>query len=273
MARWMQRVEQALRKTVLKHIDPERTERAMENALMIGLSRQLTLRREMDITANNIANANTPGFHVESLLLRSEAAPTATSQDGPGDLQYVDAWGIGRDFREGTLEFTGRQLDVALEGDGFFQVEAANGDALYTRDGRFTIDGEGRLAASDGALVLDDLGAPILIDPAQGPVMISEDGALVQNNAEIARLAIYTFENLGALSKTGSGRYAASEDAPADLAADFQLRQGYVESSNVQPILELTRMIETMRAYESVSRFISQGEELSRKAIERLGRV
>jgi flagellar basal-body rod protein FlgF len=245
----------------------------MENALMIGLSRQLTLRREMDITANNIANANTPGFHVESQLLRSRPAPTATSQDGPADLQYVDAWGIGRDFRAGTLDFSGRALDVALEGDGFFQVEGPDGQALYTRDGRFNVDGEGRLAAADGALVLDETGLPILIDPAQGDVMITEDGAMVQNDAEIGRLAVYQFEDRGALTKTGSGRYAATEDAPADIATDFQIRQGYVESSNVQPILELTRMIETMRAYESVSRFISQSEELSRKALERLGRV
>ncbi|WP_421791090.1 flagellar hook-basal body complex protein [Hyphobacterium sp.] len=245
----------------------------MDNALMIGLSRQLTLRREMDIVANNIANASTPGFHVESLLMRAEPAPTAEAQDGPSDLQYVDAYGVGRDFSEGSLDFTGRSLDVALEGDGFFQVEAANGDALYTRDGRFRIDNEGRLAASDGALVLDDLGAPILIDPAQGQVRITEDGALVQNNAEIARLGVYRFENLAALQKSGASRYTTMEDNPAEIATEIAFRQGYVETSNVQPILELTRMIETMRAYSSVSRFLSQGEELSRKAIERLGRV
>jgi flagellar basal-body rod protein FlgF len=244
----------------------------MDNALMIGLSRQLTLRREMEITANNIANANTPGFHVESLLMRSEEADTASSQDGPRALQYVDAWGIGRDFREGSLDFTGRTLDVALEGDGFFQIEGDDGEALYTRDGRFRLDGEGRLTVADGAPVLDDLGAPILIDGAQGEIMITEDGALVQNNAEIARLAVYRFEDRSLLEKTGNGRYTAGE-AQADIAADAVIRQGYVESSNVQPILELTRMIETMRAYESVSRFLSQGEELSRKAIERLGRA
>lgn len=244
----------------------------MDNALMIGLSRQLTLRREMDITANNIANANTPGFHVESLLLRSQDAPTAQSQDGPQDLQYVDAWGIGRDFREGTLDFTGRPLDVALEGNGFFQVEGRNGEALYTRDGRFRIDQEGRLSAADGAPVLDDLGAPILIDANQGEVMITEDGSLVQNNAQIARLGVYVFEDRAALEKSGNGRYLAG-DAQADIATEYAVRQGYVETSNVQPILELTRMIETMRAYESVSRFLSQGEELSRKAIERLGRA
>lgn len=245
----------------------------MDNALMIGLSRQLTLRREMDIVANNIANASTPGFHVENLLLRNQAAPTAEARDGPQDLQYVDAWGVGRDFSQGSLDFTGRPLDVALEGDGFFQIEGADGEALYTRDGRFRVDNEGRLAASDGALVLDDLGAPILIDPAQGAAMITEDGAVVQNNAEVARLGIYRFENLAALEKSGSSRYAASEDNPAEIATEIAIRQGYVETSNVQPILELTRMIETMRAYSSVSRFLSQGEELSRKAIERLGRV
>ncbi|WP_421787299.1 flagellar basal-body rod protein FlgF [Hyphobacterium sp.] len=244
----------------------------MDNALMIGLSRQLTLRREMEITANNIANANTPGFHVETLLMRSQNADTARAQDGPQQLQYVDAWGVGRDFREGPLDFTGRPLDVALEGDGFFQIEGADGEALYTRDGRFRLDSEGRLSSADGAPVLDDLGAPILIEAALGEVMITEDGALVQNNAEIARLGVYRFDDLALLEKSGNGRYAAGE-AQADIAADATVRQGYVETSNVQPILELTRMIETMRAYESVSRFLSQGEEANRKAIERLGRA
>lgn len=244
----------------------------MENAFMIGLSRQLTLRRQMDVLANNIANANTPGFQSEMLLLEADPASRARSQDGPQRLQYVADWGVGRDFRPGEMEFTGRPLDVAVEGNGFFAVETENGDLRYTRDGRFHTDAEGMLVSSSGAPVLDDGGAPILIDPAQGSVEIRSTGSIVQNGAEIARLGLYSFEDRSALQKLGNGLYAAPDGVDADLS-DAVVRQGYFEQSNTQPIIELTRMIETMRAYESVSKVLSQGEELSRKAVERLGRT
>tara|TARA_R110002073_G_scaffold117697_9_gene256356 strand:+ start:737 stop:1471 length:735 start_codon:yes stop_codon:yes gene_type:complete len=244
----------------------------MDNALMIGLSRQLTLRRAMDVTANNIANANTPGFKVESLLLRNQPVNRAETQDGPNQLQFVENWGVGRDFGQGRMDYTGRPLDLAFEGEGFFAVETANGDLRYTRDGRFRLDQEGRLAAVDGALVLDESGAPILLEPGGGDITV-QGGALVQNGAEIARLGAYTFEDLGALQKTGDGRYTAPDDIDADIATEVNIHQGYVETSNVQQVMELTRMMETMRAYQSVSRFIQQGEELDRKAIERLGKV
>ncbi|MEE2567053.1 flagellar hook-basal body complex protein [Hyphobacterium marinum] len=244
----------------------------MDNALMIGLSRQLTLRRAMDVTANNIANANTPGFKVESLLLQNQPARRAESQDGPRDLQFVENWGVARDFGQGRLEYTGRPLDLAFEGEGFFAVETEGGDLRYTRDGRFRLDQEGRLAATDGSLVLDEGGAPILLEPGGGHITV-QGGAILQDGNEVARLGAYTFENLGALEKTGDGRYRAPEGVDADLAEEININQGYVESSNVQQVLELTRMMETMRAYQSVSRFIQQGEELDRKAIERLGRV
>lgn len=244
----------------------------MENALMIGLSRQLTLRRAMDVTANNIANANTPGFKVESLLLQNQPANRAQAQDGPRQLQFVENWGVARDFRQGQLEYTGRPLDLAFEGEGFFAVETANGDLRYTRDGRFRLDQEGRLAATDGSLVLDETGMPILLEPGGGPITV-QGGAMIQDGNEVARIGAYTFEDLGALQKTGDGRYLAPEGVDADIAETININQGYVETSNVQQVLELTRMMETMRAYQSVSRFIQQGEELDRKAIERLGKV
>ena len=108
----------------------------MDNAIMIGLTRQMTLRRDMDVIANNIANANTAGFKVESLLLENQPARTAEHADGPAELQYVNTWGMGRDFSQGEMEFTGRQFDLAVEGEGFFAVDA-NGTEQYTRDGRF----------------------------------------------------------------------------------------------------------------------------------------
>ena len=244
----------------------------MENALMIGLSRQLTLRRAMDVTANNIANANTPGFKVESLLLRDQPAQRAESQDGPSQLRYVENWGIGRDFGQGQMEYTGRPLDLAFDGEGFFAVETEGGSLRYTRDGRFRMDQEGRLATTDGSLVLDESGSPILLQPGGGNITV-QGGAMLQDGREVARIGAYTFEDLGALEKTGDGRYLAPDGVDADISTEINIQQGYVETSNVQQVLELTRMMATMRAYQSVSRFIQQGEELNRKAIERLGKV
>lgn len=249
----------------------------MDNAMMIGLSRQMTLRRSMDVVANNIANANTAGFKVESLLLENRAAPTAQHTDGPSDVQFVNTWGMARDFRQGELAFTGREFDLSIEGEGFFAVEV-NGTEQYTRDGRFRLDGNGQLVAADGAPVLDaDTRGPILIDAALGNIEIVNGGALVQNGQQIGRVGVFEIENRAEMSKQGNGRYTIPpvEDLADEPLAmlDPTVRQGFVEQSNVQSILELTDMMSVMRSYQSVSKFLEQAEDLSKRAIERLGRI
>ncbi|WP_026353736.1 flagellar basal-body rod protein FlgF [Woodsholea maritima] len=246
----------------------------MDNAMLIGLSRQITLRRAMDITANNIANANTTGFKAEQILLEENPYTPARHQDGPRRLQYNDEWGVGRDFSQGPLTPTGRPLDFALEGEGFFTIETDAG-VRYTRDGAFTLNAQGELVASDGARVLDEGGSPILLDPEGGPISVTVDGELAQNNAPIARLGVVTFEDLGVLEKVGSNRLRLPEGEGAEPQpmTDTKILQGMTESSNVQPIMELTRMMEVSRAYQSVTRMIQQTDELNRRAIERLGRA
>ena len=249
----------------------------MDNTLMIGLSRQMALRQAMDVVANNIANANTAGFKVESLLLENASAPTAEQADGPSDLQFVDVWGMGRDFRQGELERTGRSLDVAIEGDGFFAVDV-NGSEQYTRDGRFRLDATGQLVAGDGAPVLDgDTRAPIMLDPSAREVRITDGGAIMQDGIQAGRIGVFEITNLAGLSKQGNGRYIQSADPdgqnPPDAMLDPVVAQGFVEASNVQSVIELTDMMTIMRSYESVSKFIQQAEDLNRRAIERLGQV
>lgn len=248
----------------------------MDNALMIGLSRQMTLRQSMDIVANNIANANTAGFKVESLLLENAPAPTAEHQDGPGDINFVDIWGMGRDFRQGELEFTGRTFDLAIEGEGFFGVESANGEE-YTRDGRFHIDDLGQLVARDGAPILDaDTRGPIILNPAAEEVRIVDGGRIIEDGVEVGRIGVFLIENRGDLSKEGNGRYTLPEMAPEDLplaAFEASVQQGYVEASNVQTVIQLTDMMAITRAYESVSKFLSDTHDLNRKALERLGKA
>jgi len=249
----------------------------MDNAMMIGLTRQMTLRRSMDVVANNIANANTAGFKVESLLLESTPAQTAEHSDGPNQLQYVDAWGMGRDFRQGDLQYTGRSLDLAIEGDGFFAVEN-NGQEQYTRDGRFRMDETGQLVSSDGSPVLSaDTHAPIILDPNISDIQIVDGGAVMQNGAEVDRIGVFNIPNLSELSKQGNGRYSlettGDEIALPEAVINADVQQGYTEDSNVQSVLELTNMMTIMRSYESVSKFLKQAEDLNRRAIERLGKV
>ncbi|WP_417470045.1 flagellar hook-basal body complex protein [Maricaulis sp.] len=249
----------------------------MDNALMIGLSRQMALRQAMDVVANNIANANTAGFKVESLLVENIAAPTAEQADGPTDLQYVDVWGMGRDFRQGALQATGRTFDVAIEGEGFFAVEV-NGAEQYSRDGRFHLDNNGQLAAHDGAPVLDAASrSPIMLNPSATSTTITEGGAIMQDGVEVARLGVFEVANLAGLSKQGSGRYVQTDNADGrntpEAAFAPTVRQGFVEASNVQPVVEMTDMMTVMRSYQSVSKFIEQTEDINRRAIERLGKV
>lgn len=243
----------------------------MDNLMLIGLARQQTLRQAMDVSANNIANASTSGFKVERMMLEANSDNRARHADGPDRVAYVDTWAMGRDFSQGALSQTGRPLDLALEGEGFFTLETDAGQR-FTRDGRFTLGTDGALSAADGARVLDEAGEPIFLDPGAGPITISSTGDIAQGGAPIARLGVARFEQPGLLTKTGDNRYTAPENAEQVFEELGQVRQGYSEASNVRAITEITRMMEVSRAYASVTKMIRDADELSRKAIDRLGR-
>lgn len=244
----------------------------MENGLYVAVSRQLTLRRELDIVADNIANATTTGFKAERLGLAADPAPRATHMDGPRIATFVEDWALLRDFRQGPIEKTARPLDVAIDGEGLFAVQTGDGVA-YARDGRFARNPDGQLVTQAGHPVLDDANQPISLDDA-GPIDITPEGEIFSGGQQVARLGIYTFENLGDLSRVGEGLLMPADTAQALPAApETTVLQGAVEGSNVTPVLEITRMIQISRAYESISRMLSNAEDLSRRTIERLGRV
>jgi flagellar basal-body rod protein FlgF len=244
----------------------------VENAAYIGLSRQMTLRRELDIVANNIANADTTAFKVEQLLVGDEVGARARNHAVPGGAHFVLDHGVGRDFGQGSLEQTGRPLDFAIEAQGaFFRVSDAAGEG-FTRDGAFTLDPEGRLVTQGGARVQGD-GGDILLDPALGAVSVGADGTISQDGEVAGRLAVVRFDTLAVLEKGGDGLFRnRSNVQPAD-APDAQVRQGMLEASNVYPIVEITNLIEISRAYESVTRMVENANDLSRRSVERLGRV
>ena len=243
----------------------------MENAAYIGLSRQMTLRRELDIVANNIANANTTGFKVEQLLVGTEVGARARNDSIKPGASFVLDNGVGRDFGQGALQQTGRSLDFGIEGEGaFFTVNDGTADA-YTRDGAFTLDPTGKLVTKAGLAVQGD-GGDIILDPALGAAVIGEDGTISQNGALVGKLTLARFETLGALSKDGDGLYRNRSNSTPIEATGAKISQGSLEASNVNPLTEITSMIEISRAYEQATRMIENVNDLSKRAVERLGR-
>ena len=244
----------------------------MENAAYVGLSRQMTLRRELDIVANNIANADTTGFKVEQLMVGTEVGERARNAFVRPGVSFVLDNGVGRDFSQGALSQTGRNLDFGIEGEGaFFTLRDGAGEA-YTRDGAFTLDPEGRLVTQQGAAVLGD-GGEIILDTTKGEPSVGADGTITQEGQIVGRLSVVRFDTLAALEKGGDGLYRNASNSTPLEATDARVRQGMLEGSNVNPILEITNLIEIQRAYESVTRMIEQNNDLSRRSVERLGRV
>lgn len=243
--------------------------RPMDNSFMVGLSAQQVLRQRMDATANNLANMTTAGFKVEHVVSRELSEKPANASDLPNDISFTDAWMLQRDFAPGPLERTGNPLDFALEGEGFFAVQTAGGEA-FTRDGRFGLDDQGRIVTRTGDPVLGD-GGPITLNPDGGPISVSQEGSISQDGVVVGTLRVSTFDTPGALEKIGANMWRATDEAPRAMTG--KIAAGFVEGSNVNAIQELTDMIEISRAYTSVAKMLSQSDELRGTSIEKLARV
>jgi flagellar basal-body rod protein FlgF len=244
----------------------------MDNTLYVGLSRQINLQRELDIVANNLANVDTAGFKFETLMEKTNPAYPARTVGAPGPVKFVLGDGVGRDFSQGGLRQTGAPFDLAIDGDAFFAVSTPDGDR-YTRDGRFRLNDQGKLVTQDGAPVQGDGGGDITIDPEKGPVLIAADGTVSQGDERVGKIGLVRFDNRSVLEKSGDNLFRNTANAAPAPAPDAQVRQGMLESSNVKSIVEVTRLIELSRAYERTSKMMDSAADLSRRSVERMGRV
>jgi len=244
----------------------------MENALLIGLSRQTALLRQMDIIANNLANSETAGYKGEKPLFEeylSKNARVSGLAGTSGRVSMVQDRGLLRDFSEGGMVSTGSPLDVAINGKGWFVVDTPAGER-YTRNGKFTRNEEGILVTGSGNPVLGT-GGTISIAADEVNITIAADGSVSTSAGEKGKLSIVVFDNENLLKKQGESLFSAEEAAiPAE---NVRILQGVIERSNVQPILELTEMIKVMRAYISTSKLNEKLDELKRRGIEQLGTV
>ncbi len=244
----------------------------MDNAIYVSLSRQMLLQQELDITANNLANVDTVGFKFEDMLATADpVTPPAAGAVGSTPVTFVNSNGVARDYTQGSFTQTGSPLDVAIDGKGFFEIATAS-CPRYTRDGRFKLDPTGKLVTQDGDAVQSG-GADIQLDPTKGPVAISPNGLISQSGQQVGKLQVVTFDSLAALSKDGSNLYRNDSNLTPTPATSAQLRQGMLENSNVQPVVQITRLIEISRAYDAISSMLSDTANLSNTAVQKLGAV
>ncbi len=243
----------------------------MDNAIYVGLSRQMLLQRELDIVANNLANVDTTGFKFESMLSNTDEVTTPTPGQAPTPVDFVAAAGVARDYTQGPLTQTGSTLDVAIDGKGFFTISTASGPR-YTRDGRFKLDPTGRLVTMGGDPVQGD-GGDIVLDPKKGQVSIAANGDISQNGQAVGKLSVVTFDSLAALSKDGGNQFRNDSNLTPTPSTTAELKQGMLEGSNVQPVTQITRLIEINRAYDAIASMMASTSQLSNTAVQRLGAV
>lgn len=243
----------------------------MENTLLIGLSRQVALARELDVIANNMANVSTNGFKARSTMFREYLMERASAEEFPRPdrrLSYVIDAGTPLDLSAGAMQQTGNPLEVALRGDGFLAVETPGGER-YTRNGALQIDNQGRLVTSDGWPVLGD-GGPIVLDPEEAGVTIAADGTISSDQGDRGRLRLVRFEDARALRNEGANVFA-SDEAPLPAFETTRVQSGMIERSNVNAVLEMTRLMDVSRAYTSVANTLQRLAEMQRTTIQRLG--
>ncbi len=247
----------------------------MENTLLVGLSRQVALRRELDVVANNLANIGTAGFKGQDMVFREYLMPVASAETFPRGsdrrLSYVEDRSTWQNFKSGPVLTTGNQLDVAIAGDAFFAVETPNG-VRYTRNGQFQLDAQGRLVTNEGFPILGN-GGQIQFADEETDITIGNDGTISTAEGPRGRLLLTQFDNNQQLVSEGSSFFRA--DIPGRELAPGEVRtvQYAVEKSNVEPIVETTRLIELSRSYQSLAQMMQRGDELRRSAIERLADV
>ena len=245
----------------------------MENAFLVGLSQQMASNRAMEVIANNLSNLGTPAFKREEVQFEQYVVPVqATEAEGGGkvNVSFVLDRGVIRDLSKGRVEQTGSLLDLAIDGPGYFVLQTPQGER-YTRNGHFRFDEQGQVVSDDGYALQSDGGA-ITLQPQEGDLRVGGDGSLSSDLQVLGKLRIVNFANERALKKTGNSLYDAAGQAP-DTIASPRVRQGMIEKSNVEPVLEIARMIDVMRAYQASADLTKSGEDLLQQAIQKIGAV
>ncbi len=235
------------------------------------------LERWQDNVSQNITSAQTSGFRKRTIEFSTETAGEIhTNESGKwgsdtGIPAVFPKTSAGINFLSGETTPTRRELDVAIQGDGFFEVQMPDGTMAYTRSGEFRLRPDRTLVTSAGLEVMTDGGNPIVLLPGQGQLTINQDGTIFQGATPLGKLSIQRFENTAALIPGAGGMFVAGPGAGKSAVDEPDLMQGYLEQSNVQPLREMVDLVLISRAYEANQKMITTIDQQMQKALEALG--
>ena len=238
----------------------------MQSSLYVALSAQVAMERRLNTIANNVANMNTGGFRADEVKFEEILSLAAK--------ENVSFASSGQNFisrRTGPMTKTDNPLDVAIQGDGWFAFQGPSGP-IYTRDGRFKMNENGDLLTVDGYQVLDAGGAPIALDPMAGSPIVGRDGTVMQGTNQVGAIGVFNLRSESKLTRFGNSGVLSS--IPGEVVQDFTsngVQQGFSEGSNVNPVLEMTKMIAVQRSFDSAATTIQESESTFMDAIRTLG--
>ncbi|HSZ90598.1 MAG TPA: flagellar basal-body rod protein FlgF [Acetobacteraceae bacterium] len=241
----------------------------MEIVSNVAASRLVAQQRVMDVIADNIANASTPGFKTERMQFSDWLSKQRGTDVPQGDrsIAYTQDRATWRDLRAGTLTHTNNPFDLGITSDGYFTVRTSRGPRL-TRDGRFGLMPDGTMANSAGNAVLDNNGQPITLSPADTQITIAGDGTISSENGQLAKVGVVQPTDPMQLAAEGDTLFSSgSTTAPVTSPG---LVQGSIEDSNVQPVLEMTRMIDGERQFQFMTQLIQAESDREQSAIDKL---
>jgi flagellar basal-body rod protein FlgF len=267
-------------------------EKKMNEGIYIAVSGALKQEKKMSVIANNLANVNSPGFKKDQIVFESLLPPFKDKNNLTFDksrntllppehsnlnVAYVGVAGFDTDFSQGGLEQTNNVFDVALDGKGFFAVKTEDGTA-YTRKGSFHLDTNNRLVDINGNPVQSQGGGDVVIQGVGGKITIDTGGTVSigkgLGNIPLGQIGITDFVNGEKLVKVGEGLYQpANKEATGVTPAETSVRQGFVEQSNVKSVDEMTKMIETVRAFETYQKVIQTIDGVDERSVNSLGRI
>src|ERR1044072_6313225 len=253
----------------------------MENASLVGLSRQIALQRELDVVANNIANLNTTGFKADNMVFHEHLMPLARANAFRGNdrqLSFVQDRATWLDLSQGPVQQTGNPLDIAICGNAFLAVQTPRGER-YTRNGALQLNSQGQLVTSEGLQVIGQNG-PIVFQPNDRDISIGLDGTISvregvnTTDSQRGKLKLARFDQPQRLQKDGTSTYMA----PAGMAAQdagpaVRVHQGGIGKANGHSVMEMTRMVEVTRTYTQIASMLQNQSDMRRSAIEKLAEV
>ncbi|HWA85030.1 MAG TPA: flagellar hook-basal body protein [Opitutus sp.] len=235
------------------------------------------LERWQDVVAQNITSSQITGYRKRTIDFSSQTAGelqpaggTRTGEDNHVPLIFSKA-NTGINFTTGETEPTRRELDVAIQGDGFFELQMEDGSRVYTRNGEFRLTPDREIVSSSGYPLLSQSGSPITLLPNGAPVSISQDGSIFQGSTSLGKISVQHFTDPSQLSPLGTGYFRATPGAQPEPVDHPELLQGYLEGSNVTPLREMVDMVLISRAYEANQKIIGTFDQEMDKTLQALG--